>query len=88
MVVFCSDDTPHVPDEKLGEAAVLEIVERLTSLIREAFPGEALPSVPQVVSAQEHNSNKETNDNDGIWPGPTAGFTASISHLLENSARY
>ncbi|XP_013374992.1 PREDICTED: acid sphingomyelinase-like phosphodiesterase 3b isoform X2 [Chinchilla lanigera] len=38
LVVFCSDDTPHVPDEKLGEAAVLEIVGRLTSLIREVFP--------------------------------------------------
>ncbi|XP_023421441.1 acid sphingomyelinase-like phosphodiesterase 3b isoform X3 [Cavia porcellus] len=39
FIFWTGDDTPHVPDEKLGEAAVLEIVERLTSLIREAFPG-------------------------------------------------
>ncbi|XP_063091953.1 acid sphingomyelinase-like phosphodiesterase 3b isoform X2 [Cavia porcellus] len=38
FIFWTGDDTPHVPDEKLGEAAVLEIVERLTSLIREAFP--------------------------------------------------
>ncbi|VCW98451.1 unnamed protein product, partial [Gulo gulo] len=33
-----SDDTPHVPNERLGETAVLGIVERLTRLIREVFP--------------------------------------------------
>ncbi|NWW45245.1 ASM3B phosphodiesterase, partial [Pedionomus torquatus] len=32
------DDTPHVPDEKLGEAKVLHIIENLTSLIKETFP--------------------------------------------------
>ncbi|EPY89180.1 acid sphingomyelinase-like phosphodiesterase 3b precursor [Camelus ferus] len=39
LALFFSDDTPHVPDEKLGEEAVLEIVARLTELIREVFPG-------------------------------------------------
>uniref|UniRef100_A0A2K5DT27 Sphingomyelin phosphodiesterase acid like 3B n=1 Tax=Aotus nancymaae TaxID=37293 RepID=A0A2K5DT27_AOTNA len=39
FILWTGDDTPHVPDEKLGEAAVLEIVERLTKLIREVFPG-------------------------------------------------
>lgn len=38
-LVFYRDDTPHVPNEQLGEAAVVAIVERLTNLIREAFPG-------------------------------------------------
>ncbi|XP_063487570.1 acid sphingomyelinase-like phosphodiesterase 3b isoform X3 [Symphalangus syndactylus] len=38
FILWTGDDTPHVPDEKLGEAAVLEIVERLTKLIREVFP--------------------------------------------------
>uniref|UniRef100_A0A3Q2H9K1 Sphingomyelin phosphodiesterase acid like 3B n=1 Tax=Equus caballus TaxID=9796 RepID=A0A3Q2H9K1_HORSE len=39
FILWTGDDTPHVPNEKLGEAAVLEIVERLTKLIREVFPG-------------------------------------------------
>ncbi|XP_004643022.2 acid sphingomyelinase-like phosphodiesterase 3b [Octodon degus] len=38
FILWTGDDTPHVPDEKLGEAAVLEIVGRLTGLIREVFP--------------------------------------------------
>uniref|UniRef100_A0A2K6M921 Sphingomyelin phosphodiesterase acid like 3B n=1 Tax=Rhinopithecus bieti TaxID=61621 RepID=A0A2K6M921_RHIBE len=33
------DDMSHVPNEKLGEAAVLEIVKCLTKLIREVFLG-------------------------------------------------
>nr|KAF6508170.1 sphingomyelin phosphodiesterase acid like 3B [Rousettus aegyptiacus] len=39
FILWTGDDTPHVPNEKLGEAAVLKIVERLTKLIREVFPG-------------------------------------------------
>uniref|UniRef100_A0A8C3WKI7 Acid sphingomyelinase-like phosphodiesterase n=1 Tax=Catagonus wagneri TaxID=51154 RepID=A0A8C3WKI7_9CETA len=38
FILWTGDDTPHVPDEKLGEAAVLQIVERLSKLIREVFP--------------------------------------------------
>ncbi|XP_057556926.1 acid sphingomyelinase-like phosphodiesterase 3b isoform X1 [Hippopotamus amphibius kiboko] len=38
FILWTGDDTPHVPNEKLGEVAVLHIVERLTTLIREAFP--------------------------------------------------
>ncbi|XP_058409384.1 acid sphingomyelinase-like phosphodiesterase 3b isoform X1 [Diceros bicornis minor] len=38
FILWTGDDTPHVPNENLGEAAVLEIVERLTKLIREVFP--------------------------------------------------
>ncbi|NXJ85061.1 ASM3B phosphodiesterase, partial [Trogon melanurus] len=33
------DDTPHVPNEKLGEEKVLHIIENLTSLIKDTFPG-------------------------------------------------
>ncbi|KFR02456.1 Acid sphingomyelinase-like phosphodiesterase 3b, partial [Opisthocomus hoazin] len=32
------DDTPHVPDEDLGEEKVLHIIGNLTSLIKETFP--------------------------------------------------
>uniref|UniRef100_A0A8C8ZL43 Sphingomyelin phosphodiesterase acid like 3B n=1 Tax=Prolemur simus TaxID=1328070 RepID=A0A8C8ZL43_PROSS len=39
FILWTGDDTPHVPNERLGEAAVLEIVGRLTKLIREVFPG-------------------------------------------------
>ncbi|KAK2490388.1 hypothetical protein MC885_011020 [Smutsia gigantea] len=38
FILWTGDDTPHVADERLGEAAVLAIVERLTKLIREVFP--------------------------------------------------
>ncbi|XP_066126037.1 acid sphingomyelinase-like phosphodiesterase 3b [Saccopteryx bilineata] len=38
FILWTGDDTPHVPDKSLGETAVLEIVERLTKLIREVFP--------------------------------------------------
>ncbi|XP_026965293.1 acid sphingomyelinase-like phosphodiesterase 3b [Sagmatias obliquidens] len=39
FILWTGDDTPHVPNENLGEEAVLQIVENLTKLIREAFPG-------------------------------------------------
>ncbi|CAM9787853.1 unnamed protein product [Bubo scandiacus] len=38
FVLWTGDDTPHVPNEKLGEEKVLHIIENLTSLIKEAFP--------------------------------------------------
>jgi hypothetical protein len=81
-VVFFSDDTPHVADERLGEAAVLEIVERLTNLIREVFPGKTAISPPQcslspkLAWPQEHSSSKT------CFPGPRR-FPAAIS-LLPN----
>lgn len=39
-----------MPNERLGEEAVLDIVERVTKLIREVFPGKTLPSVPHRIS--------------------------------------
>lgn len=38
FILWTGDDTPHVPNERLGESAVLKIVEHLTELIREVFP--------------------------------------------------
>ncbi|KFP23455.1 Acid sphingomyelinase-like phosphodiesterase 3b, partial [Colius striatus] len=38
-LVFSRDDTPHVPNEQLGEEQVLHIIGNLTSLIKETFPG-------------------------------------------------
>ncbi|XP_004679460.1 PREDICTED: acid sphingomyelinase-like phosphodiesterase 3b [Condylura cristata] len=38
FILWTGDDTPHVPNDELGEEAVLGIVERLTALIREVFP--------------------------------------------------
>ena len=69
-LVFCSDDTPHVPNERLSEAAVLQIVKQLTQLIREAFPGKIVPWVPpmfpvprQCLAQREENSTKvQRND--------------------------
>ncbi|KAM4795827.1 acid sphingomyelinase-like phosphodiesterase 3b [Rhinophrynus dorsalis] len=38
FILWTGDDTPHVPNEKLGEEDVLEIVEWLTKLIQQTFP--------------------------------------------------
>ncbi|XP_072465645.1 acid sphingomyelinase-like phosphodiesterase 3b isoform X2 [Notamacropus eugenii] len=38
FILWTGDDTPHVPNEKLGEEAVLNIVKRLTELIQLVFP--------------------------------------------------
>ncbi|XP_042544657.1 acid sphingomyelinase-like phosphodiesterase 3b [Dipodomys spectabilis] len=38
FILWTGDDTPHVPNESLGEEAVLRIVQLLTALIREVFP--------------------------------------------------
>lgn len=55
-----------MPNERLGEAAVLAIVDRLTRLIREVFPGKTLSLVPlkqfrnprQCPARWESNSSK------------------------------
>lgn len=39
FIFWTGDDTPHVPNERLGEGAVLAMVERLTNLFKEVFPG-------------------------------------------------
>ncbi|KAM8846628.1 acid sphingomyelinase-like phosphodiesterase 3b [Synchiropus picturatus] len=38
FIVWTGDDTPHVPDEDLGEEAVLNIMRNLTHLITTVFP--------------------------------------------------
>nr|XP_057909733.1 acid sphingomyelinase-like phosphodiesterase 3b [Doryrhamphus excisus]XP_057909734.1 acid sphingomyelinase-like phosphodiesterase 3b [Doryrhamphus excisus] len=38
FIVWTGDDTPHVPDQKLGTEAVLSIIRNLTDLINEVFP--------------------------------------------------
>ncbi|XP_066573829.1 acid sphingomyelinase-like phosphodiesterase 3b isoform X2 [Amia ocellicauda] len=39
FIVWTGDDTPHVPNEQLGEEAVLAIVANLTNIIQQVFPG-------------------------------------------------
>ncbi|XP_028280749.1 acid sphingomyelinase-like phosphodiesterase 3b [Parambassis ranga] len=38
FIVWTGDDTPHVPNEDLGEEAVINIISNLTHLITEVFP--------------------------------------------------
>ncbi|OCT92068.1 acid sphingomyelinase-like phosphodiesterase 3b isoform X1 [Xenopus laevis] len=38
FILWTGDDTPHVPNEQLGEEAVLEIIKWLTNLIQQIFP--------------------------------------------------
>ncbi|CAN9513818.1 unnamed protein product [Ophioblennius macclurei] len=38
FIVWTGDDTPHVPNEDLGEEAVVNIIGNLTHLIKEVFP--------------------------------------------------
>lgn len=42
---FDRDDTPHVPNEDLGERAVLDIIGNLTQIINQVFPGKCEPAV-------------------------------------------
>lgn len=91
-MVFSSDDTPHVPNERLGEAAVLAIVDRLTRLIREVFPGKTLSLVPlkqflkpQAVSGtvgeqqqQDVAEGPSTTGSTGCWPSPRRGTSRRL----------
>ncbi|XP_032084316.1 acid sphingomyelinase-like phosphodiesterase 3b [Thamnophis elegans] len=72
FILWTGDDTPHVPDEKLGEKIVLEIIEKLTNLIRDVFPD------TQVYSAMGNHDfhpknqfpaveNKIYNVTAGLW---------------------
>ncbi|XP_070691484.1 acid sphingomyelinase-like phosphodiesterase 3b [Pempheris klunzingeri] len=38
FIVWTGDDTPHVPNEDLGEEAVVQIIANLTHLINQVFP--------------------------------------------------
>uniref|UniRef100_A0A3Q2YRM6 Sphingomyelin phosphodiesterase acid like 3B n=1 Tax=Hippocampus comes TaxID=109280 RepID=A0A3Q2YRM6_HIPCM len=38
FIVWTGDDTPHVPDQNLGEESVLRIMANLTDIIAEVFP--------------------------------------------------
>ncbi|XP_053182888.1 acid sphingomyelinase-like phosphodiesterase 3b [Scomber japonicus] len=38
FIVWTGDDTPHVPNEQLGEEKVLDIVRNLTDIITQVFP--------------------------------------------------
>lgn len=38
FIIWTGDDTPHVPNEDLGEEAVINIIGNLTHLIKEVFP--------------------------------------------------
>ncbi|XP_003977159.1 acid sphingomyelinase-like phosphodiesterase 3b isoform X2 [Takifugu rubripes] len=38
FIIWTGDDTPHVPNEDLGEEAVLSIISNLTHIIRQVFP--------------------------------------------------
>lgn len=38
FISLLSDDTPHVPNEDLGEQAVISIISNLTHIIRQVFP--------------------------------------------------
>ncbi|KAG7216886.1 hypothetical protein INR49_001540 [Caranx melampygus] len=38
FIVWTGDDTPHVPNEDLGEEAVLDIIGNLTRIIQQVFP--------------------------------------------------
>uniref|UniRef100_A0A7N8X3G8 Sphingomyelin phosphodiesterase acid like 3B n=1 Tax=Mastacembelus armatus TaxID=205130 RepID=A0A7N8X3G8_9TELE len=38
FIVWTGDDTPHVPNEDLGEEAVLHIISNLTQIIKQVFP--------------------------------------------------
>ncbi|KAM8977410.1 acid sphingomyelinase-like phosphodiesterase 3b [Pelodytes ibericus] len=65
FILWTGDDTPHVPNEKLGEEAVLNIVELLTTLIREVFPTTKV--YPALGNHDFHPKNQLPSQNNSIY---------------------
>ncbi|XP_030073422.1 acid sphingomyelinase-like phosphodiesterase 3b isoform X1 [Microcaecilia unicolor] len=65
FILWTGDDTPHVADEKLGEDAVLSIVEKLTTLIKEVFPDTKV--YPALGNHDFHPKNQLPAANNSIY---------------------
>uniref|UniRef100_A0A8D1FLN3 Sphingomyelin phosphodiesterase acid like 3B n=1 Tax=Sus scrofa TaxID=9823 RepID=A0A8D1FLN3_PIG len=90
FILWTGDDTPHVPDEKLGEAAVLQIMERLSKLIREVFPGafysEKLPSGAGRIVVLNTNLYYSKNEQTANMADPSQQFQW-LDDVLSNASR-
>uniref|UniRef100_A0A8I3NHK5 Sphingomyelin phosphodiesterase acid like 3B n=1 Tax=Canis lupus familiaris TaxID=9615 RepID=A0A8I3NHK5_CANLF len=92
FILWTGDDTPHVPNERLGEAAVLGIVGRLTRLIREVFPGafysEKLPGLSGAGRVVVLNTNLYYSNNEQtagmVDPGQQFQW---LEEVLTNASR-
>ncbi|XP_075706661.1 acid sphingomyelinase-like phosphodiesterase 3b [Rhinoderma darwinii] len=65
FILWTGDDTPHVPNEKLSEKAVLDIVEWLTTLISQVFPTTKV--YPALGNHDFHPKNQLPTQNNSIY---------------------
>ncbi|XP_053122980.1 acid sphingomyelinase-like phosphodiesterase 3b isoform X2 [Hemicordylus capensis] len=65
FILWTGDDTPHVGNEKLSEKAVLQIIERLTNLIKRVFPG--TPVFPAMGNHDFHPKNQFPPEENRIY---------------------
>ncbi|XP_025046375.1 acid sphingomyelinase-like phosphodiesterase 3b isoform X2 [Pelodiscus sinensis] len=56
FILWTGDDTPHVPNKRLGEDVVLEIIANLTALIKQVFPDTAV--YPAIGNHDFHPKNQ------------------------------
>ncbi|XP_054854632.1 acid sphingomyelinase-like phosphodiesterase 3b [Eublepharis macularius] len=65
FILWTGDDTPHVPNEKLSEEAVLDIIKRLTDLIKHVFPDTQV--YPAMGNHDYHPKNQFPAENNKIY---------------------
>lgn len=65
FIIWTGDDTPHVPNESLGEDAVLQIVRNLTRLLLEVFPG--VQVYPAIGNHDFHPKSQLPAENNTIY---------------------
>ncbi|XP_074832168.1 acid sphingomyelinase-like phosphodiesterase 3b [Carettochelys insculpta] len=78
FILWTGDDTPHVPDEKLREEVVLEIIANLTGLIKQVFPGTTV--YPVMGNHDFHPKNQFPAETHRIY-----NATAELWHSWLNS---
>ncbi|XP_069479164.1 acid sphingomyelinase-like phosphodiesterase 3b [Ambystoma mexicanum] len=65
FILWTGDDTPHVPNENLGEEKVLHIVEKITNLLKEVFPGTKV--YPAIGNHDFHPKSQLPPQNNSIY---------------------
>ncbi|KAL8220248.1 UNVERIFIED_CONTAM: Acid sphingomyelinase-like phosphodiesterase 3b [Gekko kuhli] len=67
FILWTGDDTPHVPNEKLSEEAVLGIIKQLTDLVKRVFPDTQV--YPAMGNHDFHPKNQLPAENNTIYNG-------------------
>uniref|UniRef100_A0A8D0B2A7 Sphingomyelin phosphodiesterase acid like 3B n=1 Tax=Salvator merianae TaxID=96440 RepID=A0A8D0B2A7_SALMN len=92
FILWTGDDTPHVPNERLGEEVVLEIIGNLTNLIKHVFPGAfysqmlSSPGPAKRMIVLNTNLYYENNNQTGSMEDP-AGQFHWLEDILTNASK-